>query len=640
MADERLARLLKKARRLPLTPGVYIMKNDSGKIIYIGKAKALKNRVSQYFGTQERHAEKVRRMVSNVQDFEYILCDSEFEALMLECSLIKQHSPKYNILLKDAKGFHYIRVTPPPWSTVRAAKMMSDDGAQYIGPYNSSWTVSQSVDAANKIFRLPQCGKSAKDMGRKKGRPCLNYFIGQCTAPCCGKISQRDYDEAAAQAVSFLKNGGAATLGVLENQMNDAAERLEFERAARLRDRIAAVRRMSEKQKVIEATVRDQDVIAVARAADKACFEVFIVRDGRLCDREHFLTDAVDDPSAARAEFITRYYSLGREIPPRITLDGQADDIGLLAEWLSEKRGKKAAITIPQKGEQLNLVKMCIENAAEFLAEKTQRAGKDTAALDELARLLGLKSAPRKIEAYDISNTAGSENVAGMVVFCDAKPQKSAYRKFKIKGFDGQDDYASMAEVIERRMNEYIKCNAACAEVAENQITPKDEGFSGAEVAQDDFGTLPDLILLDGGKGQVSAVLPVMAQFGSPVSEVPVFGMVKDDRHRTRAITSDGDEIAIKATRNAYTLVATIQEEVHRFAVGYHHQRQKKRTISSSLTEIEGIGPTRAKALLKHFSTIAAISAAEIDDLIKVPGMNAAAAEKVYRHYHDNNSED
>jgi excinuclease ABC subunit C len=609
MADQRLARLLKKARRLPLTPGVYIMKNSAGKIIYIGKAKALKNRVSQYFGTQEHHTEKVRRMVANVEDFEYILCGSEFEALMLECSLIKQHSPKYNILLKDAKGFHYIRVTRPPWTTIKAVKMMSEDGAQYIGPYNSSWTVSQSVDAANRIFRLPQCGKTAKDMGVKKGRPCLNYFIGQCSAPCCGKISQQDYDEAARQAVDFLKNGSTATLGELERQMNDAAERLEFERAARLRDRIGALRKMSEKQKVIETSVRDQDVIAVARAADRACFEVFIVREGRLCDREHFLTDAVEDDASARAEFITRYYSLGREIPPRITVDGEVEDIGLLTEWLSEKRGKKAAVTIPQKGEQLSLVKMCIENAAEYLAEKTGRTGRDTAALDELARLLGLKSAPRKIEAYDISNTAGSENVAGMVVFFDGKPLKSAYRKFKIKGFSGQDDYASMAEVIGRRLEEYKK-----------------HGGDG-----DDFGILPDLILLDGGKGQVSAVLPVLRAAGI---ELPVFGMVKDDRHRTRAITSDGDEIAVKATRSAYTLVSTIQEEVHRFAVGYHHQRQKKRAFSSSLTEIEGIGPTRAKALLRHFGTIAAISAAEQEDLCKVPGMNSAAAKKVYEYYY------
>ncbi len=607
MTDQRLGRLMKKARRLPLTPGVYLMRDKSGKIIYVGKAKALRNRVSQYFGTQERHAEKVRRMVENVDDFEYILCNSEFEALMLECSLIKQHSPKYNILLKDAKGFHYIRVTNGPFPLIKAAKQILDDGARYIGPYYSSYNVSRSVDAAVKAFKLPQCSKSGSQMGKANGRPCLNYHIGLCSAPCCSKISAQAYAESVAGALEYLSNGASAAIAGMTKQMEQAAERLEFERAARLRDQIQALREMSERQKVVEASVREQDVVALATAPDGACFEVFNFRDGKLCDREHFLVDAVEQPEEARSEFLRRYYSLGREVPPVIALDGEIADNELLTEWLTATRGKKVAVTLPQRGEQRRLVDMCLQNAAEHLAEKSSRTGRDTAALDELSRLLGLRKPPEYIEAYDVSHTAGDETVGGMITFRNGAPYKSGYRRFKIEGYTN-DDCASMAQMLSRRFDEYSK---------------QDQG--------DYFSRKPDLILLDGGRGQVAAVKEVLAERGV---DVAVFGMVKDDRHKTRAITSDGDEISIKATKSAYELVYRMQEEVHRFAIGYHRQRRKKKMLGSSLTEIAGVGPTRAKALMMHFGTVNAIRQAELEDLMQVKGMNVPTAQAVYLHFH------
>ena len=613
--NDRLSRLADKARRLPLTPGVYIMKDAAGKIIYIGKAKALHNRVLQYFGSQERHADKVRRMVENVEDFDYILCASEFEALMLECSLIKQHSPKYNILLKDAKGFHYIRVTPAPWRTVKAAKQIFDDGADYIGPFYSSFSVGQSVDAACKAFRLPTCSKTGKDMGKRSGRPCLNYHIGQCSAPCCGRISLAEYEESVDGALDFLRDGSAAAVATLTRQMDSAAENLEFERAARLRDRINALKSMSEKQKVVSTDIPEQDVIALAQSADKCCFELFNFRNGRLCDSRRFAVESVDDAPQARADFIMQLYSGGSEIPPRMACDGEIADIELIEQILTEQRGKKCQIALPKRGEQKAIIDMARRNAAEYLAEITRRKGHETAGLDELARLLGMGKPPEFIESYDISHTAGDETVAGMVVFRNGLPYKAGYRRFKIDSY-ANDDCASMVETLDRRLNEYER--------------------HSAEGDGDYFATLPDLILLDGGKTQVAAIRTLLARRGY---DIPVFGMVKDSRHRTRAVTSDGDEIAIKATLPAYRLCYTIQEEVHRFAFGYHAKRRKRKMLGSSLTAIEGIGETRAKQLMTHFGTVAAVAAAELDDLLKVRGITEPAAKKVYSHFHPEDKE-
>ena len=442
-----------RAMRLPLQPGVYLMHDASGEIIYIGKAKTLKNRVSQYFGSERHHNRKVRQMVAHVSYFEYIVTDSEFEALVLECSLIKQHMPKYNILLKDDKGYHYIRISREAWPRISQAKQKLDDGAEYLGPYVSSWATKESVDEALKIFRLPTCTRRfPQDI--KKARPCLNYYIKQCCAPCRGTISCREYNEIVREAVEFLRGGSGSSVRDLTARMEEAAEALDFERAARIRDRIEALKKVHERQKVVAVRVPEQDVIALAQGPSKACFEVFRFQEGRLYDRESFLLSDIGDDKTARAEFLTQYYSMRDRIPPRISLDGPAASMELISRWLSEKAGRKVTLSLPQRGEQKDLLEMCRSNAAEQVAQSTGRTGREAAALDELSRLLGLPKPPAYIEAYDISNLQGGENVAGMVVFEDGRPLKSAYRKFSIKTVEGQDDYGSMREVITRRFQE------------------------------------------------------------------------------------------------------------------------------------------------------------------------------------------
>lgn len=605
--NPKMQELRKKSMALPLLPGVYIMHDKSGEIIYIGKAKALKNRVSQYFGSQNNHAEKVRRMVDNVDDFEYIITDSEFEALILECSLIKQHTPKYNILLKDDKGYSYIRVSSGDWGRITYVLQKKDDGAQYIGPYKSSYYVKSAVEEANKIFMLPTCNRRFPQDFRK-GRPCLNYHIKQCMAPCTGRVKLKDYKESLAQALDFLKGGSSNSIKQLTAQMEEAAENLEFERAARIRDKINAVKKMGEKQKVVANKVLDEDVIASFTDDGKICFQVFRFEGGRLFDRESFIFDSGDSESEYE-EFLLSYYTIRNDVPKNIALDREFDGIEAIAQWLCEKRGNKVNVTIPQRGEQAQLVSMCRSNAAEALAQKKGATVREYGVLEELKETLGLEKLPEYIESYDISNLAGTENVAGMIVYKNGKSLKSAYKKFKIKGFEGQDDYASMAEVITRRFDEYYK----------------------AEDKTEGFGKLPDLILLDGGKGQVAAVKQVLERMNI---DVPLFGMVKDDKHRTRAVTGDGGEIAISSKRALFTFLSKMQDEVHRFAIGYHHARRSKNTFKSSLTNIDGVGEVRAKSLLKYFRTIDNISKADLTELENAPKMTKDSALAVYRYFH------
>ena len=600
----RLSRLKKRANRLPLLPGVYIMKNKNDEIIYIGKAKALKNRVTQYFGGGSGHTAKVRKMVSNVDHFEYIVCDSEFEALILENSLIKQNQPKYNILLKDDKGYSYVKITNDKWKKITFSRS-ADKMGEYIGPYSSLYVVKETVDEARKIFKLPDCGRSFD----KPSKPCLNYHIGICDAPCRGKMSLGSYLENVNAAVAFIKHGGAdsETEAELNKKMLAAAERLDFETAAKLRDRINAMKRIREKQKVVRATYKSEDVIASALLGETAAVSVFIFRNYRLCDKQVFLFDGISDRESLYEEFLQRYYLEKEDIPSRVLIDSSAD-FSAPERWLTEKSGHSVSFINPKLGEQKALLDMCLNNAAETLSQKAERTGREMSVLDELARLLGLPSAPRYIEAYDISNTAGSENVAGMIVYKDGRPIKPAYKRFKIKSFLGQDDFRSMAEVLDRRFTEYEK--------------GEDEGFT----------VLPDLILLDGGLGQMSAVRPVLEKHGITV---PLFGMVKDSKHRTRAIAAVGGDISIKSNRAAFTFITGIQDEVHRFAIGYHKQRRSKSMLASELTEIEGIGKARAAALLKHFKTVKAIKAATEDELAAASGMTKAAADAVYKHFHE-----
>jgi len=606
MENEKLKELKAKANKLPLLPGVYIMKNKSSEIIYVGKAKALKSRVTQYFGSGNNHTEKVRRMVSNVYDFEYIICDSEFEALVLEASLIKQNQPKYNILLKDDKGYHYIKITNDKWGKIETANKVENDG-EYIGPYYSSYIVRDTVDTVNKIFRLPDCNRSFD----KRSKPCLNFHIGKCFAPCKGNITLENYRETLNQALSYIKKGDTTELlPELYLKMEKAAERLDFEYAAKLRDRINAIKKLSDKQKVVMCTYKQEDVFASALLGEVACVSVLNFRNSRLVDKNHYFFEGVSDKSALYNEFLVRYYGdkPQSEIPPRILIDEEFSDIEIIEKWLIEKKGKKVNFVLPKAGEQREILLMCTKNAADNLSHKASSSGREMTALNELSSLLGLRGVPKIIESYDISHTQGSENVAGMIVFRDGLPDKKSYRRFKIKSVIGADDYASMAEVMDRRLFEYEK--------------REDEAFS----------VLPDLILLDGGIGQINAVAPIIKRHNL---DIALYGMVKDSKHKTRAIASGGGDITVKSNRSAFTLLNKIQDEVHRFAISYHRNLRSKNMLTSELTNIEGIGKAKAKELMLYFKTIEKIKNADTDELCKVKGISKGYAQKIVDYFAD-----
>ena len=607
--SNKLRALKDKANKLPLSPGVYIMKDKDGKIIYIGKAKALKNRVSQYFGSQEKHYVKVRKMVENVADFDYILTDSEFEALVLECSLIKQNMPKYNILLKDDKGFSYIKITKGNWRNIYAVLQKDESDSEYLGPYTAGFSVTRAVEEAKKVFMLPTCNKTfPRDIGKE--RPCLNYHLGLCCAPCSGKLPLSEYEKNVENALDFLKNGSKKAIRNLTKQMEEAAERLDFEQAAKIRDTIKSIEKVGSNQKVVSSTYKEQDVFALSVMDGKACWAVLRFKDNKLADSEHFFTDEGESIPEMRAELILSYYSLNRKIPPRIELDGELSDSENIVKWLSEKRGANVSLVIPQKGEQARLVDMCKANAMQKLTEKYRCNDRSREALEELAMMLGLNKTPEYIEAYDISHTGGSDNVAGMVVFKDGKPLKGGYKRFAIKGFSGQDDYKSLEEVLSRRFDEYYKHK-------ENGVTVG-------------FGRLPDLILLDGGKGQVNAILPLLEQYGL---DIPVFGMVKNSKHRTSAISTAGGRIDFNAKKKAFNLVTNIQDEVHRYSVAYHRKKHTKSALSAALTDIKGIGEKKAKSLMIKFKTMEAIGKADKEELMSVPGITEANAVEIIKAF-------
>lgn len=598
------AALRQKAQHLPTSPGVYIMKNKTGVIIYIGKAKSLRDRVGQYFAVSAAHEVKTAQMVAHVHAFEYVITDSEFEALVLECSLIKQHQPKYNILLKDDKGYHYIKVTNEPWPRLLETKQQLPDGALYIGPYMSGFVTSNAVDAALKIFKLPRCNRN---FTQKHRRPCLNFHINQCSAPCQGNISRETYSQDINDAVAFLKSGGEQVTRDFTKKMEEAARYLNFEQAATLRDKIAAIRKIKTAQKVVSSPKCEQDVIALVQSKSKSYFEVFRFSKGRLFDREDFQLHTDEAPSAVSSQFLGQYYSLRERIPPEIFINFLPDNMENLVKMLSQKAARAVKIVVPQKGPQLKLLEMCRNNAAERAAQRMDRTFKEAAALDELAKVLSLEKAPEIIESYDISHTGGAQNVAGMIVLKDGRFVKNSYRKFKIQSFSGQDDYASMREVISRRLDEYEKGgDDAC------------------------FSNLPDLILLDGGKGQVAAVQAVLQARGY---KIPTFGMVKDGKHRTRAIASGGEEISLGRTGQAFNFVARIQDEVHRFAIGFHRQLRKKNLTDSELLKIPGVGRARAKALFLRFGTLEHIKAASLKELEDTPSMSAPSADAVFKYF-------
>jgi len=613
MSFEHLKSLREKARQLPADPGVYLMRGVGGEIIYIGKAKALRSRVGSYFRALEKHEDKTQRMLFALRDFETIVTASEFEALVLECSMIKQYQPKYNILLKDDKGYHHIRFSPGPYPRVTAEKQRQNDGAKWIGPYTSSFVVGQTVDEVNKAFMLPTCKRRfPEELG--KGRACLNFHIEQCIGLCRGKITQQRYGEIIEQAERFITQGASGSLELLTERMEAASEALDFERAAFYRDRIKAIKKLADHQNVVFAKAEDQDILAIVRGENESCAALLKIRGQRLVDKQTFQLREMESLPATRAEFILSYYGQGGvEIPRSILLDGECEDTELIERYLREHKGRKVVLHQPSRGEGLRLVKMASANAAQQLAHKVERTGRELAALDELARLLGLEGPPAYIEAYDISNYGGQTIVGGMIVFENGRPLKAAYKKFNIKTLDGPDDYGALREMLSRRFSRYDK--------------EKGAGES------DGFGRLPDLILLDGGAGQLSAARQALSETGL---EVPMFGMVKDGAHKTRAIAAAGGEIAIASSRSAFALVTRIQEEVHRFALASMQNRHKKSGFALRLTQVDGVGEKRAAALLKHFKTQKALNSASTEELAAAPGMNAKVAQAVYEFLQGN----
>lgn len=589
--NERLPYLRDKTSRLTDRPGCYIMKNAEGKIIYIGKAKNLKNRVTSYFRKSTDHLPKVAKMVSLVHDYDFIITDSEFEALVLECSLIKQYKPKYNILLKDDKGYSYIKITNEDFPRLQCALQKFDDGAQYIGPYTSSFAVKQAVLEANRVFALPTCQKKfPREFG--KNRPCLNYHINRCMGLCTGKISAEEYGKIISDAVMYIKEGSESSVEELTKQMHDAAESLEFERAAKLRDRINAITKAAESQKIIDEDRRDCDVIAAAILGDNACISVVMYRGGRLFDKVSFFLGQEDDTVLMREEFITQFYSSRDYIPRDIFVDVQFDEHTHenLTRYLRSLCSHAVNLHNPKRSSAAKLLELSASNASEYLSIKVGRSGREITALDELARSLGLSKPPKFIECYDISNLGSTNVVAGMVVFENGRPNKKLYRKFSIKTVIGQDDYACMREVIERRFVRYLD-------------------------GDDSFSVMPDLIFLDGGKGHVNAVAPLLSELGI---ETALFGLVKDSKHRTRAVATSGGEIGLSKHSAGFALITQIQDEVHRYALSFQRQKRNAQAYQLELTKVKGIGPAKAKLLLKQYKTKKALKAASAEDLAAV----------------------
>ncbi|MDR1467469.1 MAG: excinuclease ABC subunit UvrC [Oscillospiraceae bacterium] len=614
-----LAFLKEKSRNLPILPGVYIMKSCDLKVIYIGKAKSLRDRVSQYFRLDLDVIGKTEKMVLSVNDFSYIVTSSEFEALVLECSLIKKYKPKYNILLKDDKGYSYVKITKEYWPRLTFSKKNSkgDKVCKYLGPYTSSFSVKKSLDEARKIFKLPVCNRKFFDKDdenlwrTKRLKPCLYYHINQCAAPCCGKISHEDYVDSVNEAINFLEGLDYECMKDLNCKMNIASRNLDFEKAAKLRDKIFALKQMKKRQNVVSVKVKNQDVIALFPGGDVTCFEILKVREGLLLDKETFFLKHIEELNFAREEFIQQYYQGDKFVPPRITLDAEIDGIEMISKWLSLKFNKKILVSVAKRGEQLNLVKLCQSNArASFFEEFKSK--NNISITRKLERFLNLNVPPKYIESYDISNMANENNVGGMVVFEDGKPLRSNYKKFKIdlKIYKNegdftckQNDYASMCQMIDRRFNEYEKSNS-----------------------QNGFERLPDLIFLDGGKGHVSSVEKLLKKRGYEL--IRVFGMSKDKKHKTSMLTTSKNEINIKEDREIFLFICRIQEEVHRFTIGYHRSRRKNK-IKSSILSVPNVGEKRAKMLLAKFGSLENIKKAKTSELELIPGVTSKIARDI-----------
>ena len=605
-------------KKLPAKPGVYIMHDEKDAIIYVGKAISLKNRVRQYFQSSRNKGPKIEQMVTRIHRFEYIVTDSELEALVLECNLIKEHRPKYNTMLKDDKTYPYIKVTVgEEFPRILFSRTMKKDKSRYFGPYTSAGAVKDTIELMNKLFRLRVCNRNLpRDIGLE--RPCLNYHIKQCNAPCQGYISREAYREQVDQALEFLNGNYKPILQMLEKQMMEASEALDFERAIELRDLLNSVKQVAQKQKITASDGEDKDVIAVSTDRKEAVVQVFFVRDGRLIGREHFYLQVAphDNRSTIINSFLKQFYSGTPFIPKEIMLQEEIEDREVLEQWLSTKRNGKVHIRVPQRGTKEKLVELAEKNARMVLIQDSEKIKREESrtigALKEIGNWLGLEHLMR-VEAFDISNISGFESVGSMIVYEKGKPKQSDYRKFKIKTVKGPDDYASMEEVLRRRFTHGM---------AEQQ--------EGKE-AYGKFSRFPDLIMMDGGKGQVNVALRVLDELGLAI---PVCGMVKDDHHRTRGLYYQNEEIPIDTRSEGFHLITRIQDEAHRFAIEYHRSLRGKQQVHSVLDDIEGIGETRRKALMRKFKSLEAIRDASLEELEQTESMNRASAEKVYDFFH------
>lgn len=608
---------------LPDKPGVYIMKNSLGEVIYVGKAKVLKNRVRQYFQNSKNHSEKVRAMVKNIAEFEYIVTDSEMEALILECNLIKKYSPRYNIALKDDKFYPFIKITTnEDFPRVYVTRNFAKDGNRYFGPYTNGTAVYEVMGLIKKLFPLRTCKKAIVE-GGEPTRACLNYHINLCKAPCAGYISKDEYWEMIDEIINILNGTDTSIIKNLKLEMEKAAEELEFEKAAKIRDRILAIELISEKQKMFTVKEGDEDFIDLYTDEKDGCAQVFFVREGKVTGREHFMIENIgDDPvEEVISSFIASFYGGTAQIPKIIYVPEEIEDQELIEKFLTEKRGSKVWIKVPKKGDKKNLLDMVRNNAKimldQFKEKMVEEKELNKSALTELADVLGLDSLPARIEAYDISNIQGVDSVGTMVVFENGKAKNSDYRRFKIKSVKGPNDYESMREILSRRFSHGLE------EV--NKIKERNLEYSKGK-----FCIFPDLIMMDGGKGQVNIALEVLKDFGI---EIPVCGLVKDDKHRTRGIIFNNEEILIRRGSGLMNLITRVQDEVHRYAITYHRSLRDKRTLHSILEDIPRIGEKRRRNLLMKFGSIDNIKKASMEELLDTPGIDKRAAESIKQYF-------
>ncbi len=602
--------LEQQIKALPKNPGVYIMYNKDNQVIYVGKAKNLKNRVTQYFRNNSAHSAKVRAMVKNIVRFEYIITGTEFEALTLECNLIKQYMPKYNILLKDDKAHPYLKVTlNEKFPRFVLARRVVNDGAKYFGPYQSSNVIYNTIDLLKNIFKIRSCNTRLNDSLQ---RPCLNYQIGKCCSPCSGNISEGQYRELINEAVLFIEGKNDGIINKLKAEMEEASQNLQFEKAASLRDTILNINTMRQKQNAINVNLESCDVLAYDRSGTTVCVQIFFVRDGKIIGREHyFIKDKEESEiSVILSEFIKQYYALQSIIPRNIYIQTEIDDMELISDWLSDKNNKKVILSVPKRGDKVKYIKMAEKNAREELKLKMLSDDRNSKKLSdimfEIKDLFGLSKVPVRIEAYDISNISGSDNIGVCVVYNNGVPQKSEYRKFNIRSVEGQDDYSSMCEVIYRRI-------------------------SNGQNNEKGFTPLPDLILLDGGAGHLSSVMEVMEFLQA---DIPTFGVVKDDKHKTRGVVGLDGEVYISPTSSVYKFLYQVQEEVHRFAIGAHRKKRSNSMLKSELVDIKGVGVKKHQLLLKTFKSIKAIKNATVEELSNVKGIDEKLAKAIYDKFH------